>query len=371
MWSSPDPIGPSPTFDRPMTHVPCPGGHLMLRNTPNPRHARQAYLTLALAAALTGTLATCEASAASQGTAHTRTGRPGVEAAQEARLARLAQQDVDAGAPGVVVRVGKGDGRAIEIARQAPWTRADHALAASDEFRMGSNTKTMVATVVLQLVAEHRLRLTDPVEKWLPGLIPNGAAITLRMLEPPARLVDGAGVFDVRSGGRGVADFAGQHLVQDQAQLQGRSAVAGRVADEFADDEFVGERCFVVQAPDLELSAGGSAGDRCGFGARRQAACHHPLSGQHPGAGEQQQGLARAAAPRIGMCDAVAYVGKGVVADVVQEGTQHACGRHDLLRQGGRTHRERASLGQGDGGRGEGSGVHGGQWWPGRDGEGG
>ncbi len=47
---------------------------------------------------------------------------------------------------------------------------------------MGSNTKTMVATVVLQLVAEHRLQLTDPVEKWLPGLIPNGSAITLRML---------------------------------------------------------------------------------------------------------------------------------------------------------------------------------------------
>jgi D-alanyl-D-alanine carboxypeptidase len=47
---------------------------------------------------------------------------------------------------------------------------------------MGSNTKTVVATVVLQLVAEHRLKLTDPVEKWLPGLIPNGQAITLQML---------------------------------------------------------------------------------------------------------------------------------------------------------------------------------------------
>ncbi|MFC4508425.1 MULTISPECIES: serine hydrolase domain-containing protein [Streptomyces] len=154
----------------------------MPRNTPYPRHARRAYLTLAVVTALTGSLAACEASAAAQGTAHTPSGRPGVVAAQEARLARLAQRNVDAGAPGVVVRVDKGDGQVIEIARQAPWTRADHALAASDEFRMGSNTKTMVATVVLQLVAEHRLQLTDPVEKWLPGLIPNGAAITLRML---------------------------------------------------------------------------------------------------------------------------------------------------------------------------------------------
>ena len=104
------------------------------------------------------------------------------ETAAPAPLASLAQQVVDAGAPGVIVRVDDGRGQPIEIARQASWTRADHTLAASDRFRMGSNTKTMVATVILQLVAEHRIRLTDPVGKWLPGLIPNGNAITVRML---------------------------------------------------------------------------------------------------------------------------------------------------------------------------------------------
>ncbi|MEY9947651.1 serine hydrolase domain-containing protein [Kitasatospora sp. GAS1066B] len=145
-------------------------------------HRRQAALTLVLAAALTGTLAACGSSAAPQASAHAPTGSPNAVAAREARLAGLAQQDVDAGAPGVIVRVDDGNGPAIEIARQAPWTTADHALAASDAFRMGSNTKTMVATVVLQLVAEQRLQLADPVEKWLPGLIPNGSAITLRML---------------------------------------------------------------------------------------------------------------------------------------------------------------------------------------------
>ncbi|GAA2614533.1 serine hydrolase domain-containing protein [Paractinoplanes durhamensis] len=97
-------------------------------------------------------------------------------------LAAAAQRVVDAGAPGVIVRVDDGHGRVTSLARQVPWSRADHVLAAGDRFRMGSNTKTMVATVVLQLVAEHRLRLTDPVEKWLPGAIPNGSAITLRML---------------------------------------------------------------------------------------------------------------------------------------------------------------------------------------------
>ncbi|MDH6127285.1 serine hydrolase domain-containing protein [Kitasatospora sp. GP82] len=158
----------------------------MTGHTPSPRHRRQAGLTLALAAALTTTLAACGSSAAPsvapQASAHASPGSPGAPAAREARLAGLAQQDVDAGAPGVIVRVEDGNGPAIEIARQAPLTKADHVLAAGDTFRMGSNTKTMVATVILQLVAEHRLQLTDPVEKWLPGLIPNGSAITLRML---------------------------------------------------------------------------------------------------------------------------------------------------------------------------------------------
>jgi len=101
---------------------------------------------------------------------------------QAAQLAALARQEVAAGAPGVIVRVSDGNGPAIEIARQASWTKADGTLTANDQFRMGSNTKTMIATVILQLVAEHRLALTDPVAKWLPGLIPDGHAITIRML---------------------------------------------------------------------------------------------------------------------------------------------------------------------------------------------
>lgn len=97
-------------------------------------------------------------------------------------LDRLARELVDAGAPGVIVRVDDGSGRPVEIARQAGWTRKDHLLGAGDEFREGSNTKTVMATLVLQLVAEGKLALTDPVEKWLPGQVPGGAAITLRML---------------------------------------------------------------------------------------------------------------------------------------------------------------------------------------------
>jgi D-alanyl-D-alanine carboxypeptidase len=49
-------------------------------------------------------------------------------------------------------------------------------------FRVGSISKTFVATVVLQLVDEGRLRLRDPVEAWLPGVVPAGHRITVRHL---------------------------------------------------------------------------------------------------------------------------------------------------------------------------------------------
>jgi D-alanyl-D-alanine carboxypeptidase len=53
-------------------------------------------------------------------------------------------------------------------------------------FRMGSNTKTFTAVVVLQLVGEGRLTLDDTVERWLPGVVAgngnDGRRITVRQL---------------------------------------------------------------------------------------------------------------------------------------------------------------------------------------------
>jgi D-alanyl-D-alanine carboxypeptidase len=48
--------------------------------------------------------------------------------------------------------------------------------------RVGSITKTFVATVLLQLVGEHRLDLDDSVESHLPGRVPDGEEITVRQL---------------------------------------------------------------------------------------------------------------------------------------------------------------------------------------------
>ncbi|MEU4120133.1 serine hydrolase domain-containing protein [Kitasatospora sp. NPDC028055] len=55
-----------------------------------------------------------------------------------------------------------------------------------DRFRIGSTTKTFVATALLQLEAEGKLTMDDSVEQWLPGLVDgngyDGSAITVRQL---------------------------------------------------------------------------------------------------------------------------------------------------------------------------------------------
>jgi D-alanyl-D-alanine carboxypeptidase len=50
-----------------------------------------------------------------------------------------------------------------------------------DHIRIGSVTKTWVGTVVLQLVQEGRLALTDPIAKYRPD-VPNGQNITIEQL---------------------------------------------------------------------------------------------------------------------------------------------------------------------------------------------
>lgn len=53
-------------------------------------------------------------------------------------------------------------------------------------FRIGSDTKTFVSVVVLQLAGEGRLSLEDTVERWLPGVVSgngnDGRRVTVRQL---------------------------------------------------------------------------------------------------------------------------------------------------------------------------------------------
>lgn len=88
---------------------------------------------------------------------------------------------VAAGAVGALaeVRDERGRWRGASGVAQLGTPRA---VPAGGRFRAGSITKTFLATVVLQLVDERRLRLDDTVERWLPGVVPGGDRITLRQL---------------------------------------------------------------------------------------------------------------------------------------------------------------------------------------------
>ncbi|MET8977753.1 serine hydrolase domain-containing protein [Streptomyces sp. NPDC004539] len=88
----------------------------------------------------------------------------------------------------LLVSRGKAPAAAL-LARDTDGSRyasAGTGISRDDRFRAGSVTKTFVATVVLQLAAEHRLSLSAPVERYLPGLVRgagnDGRALTLRSL---------------------------------------------------------------------------------------------------------------------------------------------------------------------------------------------
>ncbi|MGW7274185.1 serine hydrolase domain-containing protein [Streptomyces sp. NPDC054864] len=73
----------------------------------------------------------------------------------------------------------------------------------TDHFRAGSITKTFIATVVLQLAAEHRLSLSEPVERHLPGLI-RGKHLDGRTLTLRALLTHASGLADYTTGAEGL-----------------------------------------------------------------------------------------------------------------------------------------------------------------------
>ncbi len=85
--------------------------------------------------------------------------------------------------PAVLVGVWDSSGRSYfrafgyaDLAKRRPSSAYDH-------FRIGSNTKTFVVGVLLQLVDENKLSLDDPVSRFPIGVkIPNGDAITVREL---------------------------------------------------------------------------------------------------------------------------------------------------------------------------------------------
>lgn len=82
--------------------------------------------------------------------------------------------------PGVLVSI-SGPEKTFEAAYGVADTSTGRRLSTDDHFRIGSVTKTFIATVILQLVDEHEVALDAPLDTYVAG-VPGGDRITVRQL---------------------------------------------------------------------------------------------------------------------------------------------------------------------------------------------
>jgi D-alanyl-D-alanine carboxypeptidase len=105
--------------------------------------------------------------------------------------ARLDAWRVNHRAPGVAAAVRLPDGSLwLGASGKGSVGRGARALTPATPFAIASLTKTFIAALVLQLVEQGRLTLTDPLSRWMPGY-PRAKAITIKQL-----LGHRSGVFD-------------------------------------------------------------------------------------------------------------------------------------------------------------------------------
>ncbi|MFG2460175.1 serine hydrolase domain-containing protein [Streptomyces sp. NPDC048523] len=102
-------------------------------------------------------------------------GAPAVDLAGVRSVLSAAQAQ---GAPGSMARIDDG-GTVFRAAVGVADRSSARAMGDADRFRIGSVTKTFTAVVLLQLVEENKLKLDAPVNRYLPGLLPDDR-ITVR-----------------------------------------------------------------------------------------------------------------------------------------------------------------------------------------------
>ena len=107
------------------------------------------------------------------------------ESAEKARITTTAQNLVDAGHPAALAAVTKADGSTVGVAVGKGNLETGEAPPLDGEVRIGSNTKTFVAVVIMQLVQEGKITLDEPIETYLPGLL-HGEGIATAPRSPSA-----------------------------------------------------------------------------------------------------------------------------------------------------------------------------------------
>lgn len=101
-------------------------------------------------------------------------------------LKSRAQGLVETGYPAALAAVSDSKGESAGVAVGKGNLETGQAPPMDGEVRVGSNTKTFVAVVVMQMVQEGKVGLDEPIETYLPGLIKgegvDGSKITVRQL---------------------------------------------------------------------------------------------------------------------------------------------------------------------------------------------
>ncbi|MBW5420083.1 serine hydrolase [Streptomyces sp. BG9H] len=124
-------------------------------------------------------------------------------------LEEAIEQAVADGFPGAVAYARRGE-RESRLAAGLADTASGERARPHQRFRIASNTKSFVSTVLLQLEGEGRLSLDDSVEKWLPGVVQGngnaGRAITIRQL-----LNHTSGIYDPTTGPEFFAPYLERH----------------------------------------------------------------------------------------------------------------------------------------------------------------
>ncbi|MEU6578230.1 serine hydrolase domain-containing protein [Streptomyces sp. NPDC046805] len=125
---------------------------------------------------------------AAPGAAHTATAAA-LPAPDKAGLRDVLRSAVAQGAPGAMARID--DRGSVYKAWQGVADRSTRrAITAGDRFRVGSVTKSFSAVVLLQLADEHKLTLDDPVNRYLPGLLPDDRITVRHILSHRSGLYD-------------------------------------------------------------------------------------------------------------------------------------------------------------------------------------
>jgi CubicO group peptidase (beta-lactamase class C family) len=126
---------------------------------------------------------------------------------------------VDSGqVPGYVALVSKGDEVQVQFA--GTRTEGGEPLARDSIFRITSMTKPITAVVTLLLIEQGKMKLQDPVEKWLPELAsrrvlkrPDGALIETVSMQRPMTVED---LLTFRMGFGMIMDFSKKYPILEK-----------------------------------------------------------------------------------------------------------------------------------------------------------